>query len=167
MGTTKKYAMKTFSIEIKWGLRYIFAYLGWIFLEKFSGVYTDRIALYLLFSLLFYVFAFVIYLLAVKEKRDVFFEGKMDWKQGCISGITLTVVVAVLMPLAQTIIHKGIAPEFLPNMAAHSLQSENADADAIKSYFSLGAYIWQSIYMALSIGFVYAAIVARFLRTKV
>jgi len=159
--------MKTFSIEIKWGLRYIFAYLGWIFLEKFSGVYTDRIALYFLFSLLFYLFAFIMYMIAVKEKRDSFFEGKMDWKQGCMSGIVLTLVIALLMPLAQTAIHKGIAPEFLTNMAAHSLKAKNADTNAIQNYFSLGAYIWQSVYMALSIGFVYAAIVARFLRTKV
>jgi len=159
--------MKTFAIEIKWGIRYIFFYLGWVFLEKYTGVYDENIGNYFLYSLLFYVFAFLIYILAIKEKKEHFFANKMEWKQGCISGIFLTIVISLLMPLAQIAIHKGIAPEFFPNMIAKSLQSKNADPEAIKSYFNLMSYMWQSIFTTLSVGFVYSAIVARFLRTKI
>lgn len=166
MKSKKNSLMKTFAIEIKWGIRYIFFYLGWVFLEKYTGAYDQNIGNYFLYSLGFYVFAFLIYVLALKDKKEHFFGNKMEWKQGCISGIFLTVVISLLMPLAQVAIHKAIAPEFFPNMVARALQSKNADAKALQSYFTLSNYIWQSIFMTLSVGFVYAAIVAHFLRTK-
>ena len=158
--------MKTFAIEIKWGIRYIFFYLGWIFLEKYSGAYEENIGNYFVFSMVFYIFAFLIYILAIKDKKENFFVNKMEWKQGCISGIFLTIVIALLMPLAQITIHKAIAPEFFPNMIAKGLTSKNADPKALQSYFNLTSYIWQSIFMTLSVGMVYSAVVASFLKTK-
>jgi hypothetical protein len=159
--------MKKFAIEIKWGIRYIFAYIAWVFLEKYTGVYAENIDNYLLYSLLFYVFAFFIYLLAIKDKKESYFSNDMDWKRGCISGIYLTIVIAILMPFAQIIIHKSIAPEFLPNMMKRALASKNAKPDAIKAYFNLSDYIWQSVFLVLSLGVVYSAIASQFLKTKV
>jgi hypothetical protein len=158
--------MNKFAIEIKWGIRYIFVYLAWVFLEKYSGAYDKHIGYYFLFSLGFYLFAFLIYILAIKDKKEHFFSNIMEWKQGCVSGIYLTMVIAVLMPFAQVIIHKAIVPEFFPNMVQHALASKNSKPEAVKAYFNLSSYIWQSIFQALSVGVVYAAIVARFLRTR-
>lgn len=158
--------MRKFAFEIKWGIRYIFVYLAWVFLEKYTGTYDQNIDNYFLLSLLFYVFAFLIYLIALKDKKENYYNNIMEWKQGCASGIYLTIVIAILMPLAQIVIHKAIAPEFFPNMIKHSLASKNSNPEAVNSYFNLSGYIWQSIFMALSIGIVYSAIVARFLQPK-
>ncbi len=158
--------MKTFAIEIKWALRYIFVYLAWAFLEKSMGVYAENFENYFLYSLLFYVFALLLYVLALKDKKEHFFNNKMEWKQGCVSGIYLTVIISLLMPIAQVIIHKAIAPEFFTNMIERSIASKNTDLVTVKNYFNLTSYIWNSIFMALSVGVVYSAVVARFLRTK-
>jgi len=158
--------MKKIGFEIKWGIRYIFIYLAWTFLEKYTGAYDQNIDYYFLLSILFYVLAFFVYLIALRDKKENYYHNILEWKQGCASGIYLTIIIAILMPIAQIITHKAIAPEFFPNMIKHSLASKNSNPDAINSYFNLSGYIWQSIFMALSIGIVYSAIVARFLQTK-
>jgi len=158
--------MKNFAIEIKWGIRYIFAYLAWIITEKFLGIYDVRIDNYFMSSVLFYVFAFLIYILAINEKKKYFFKNNMDWKQGCVSGIFLSIVIAILMPISQVVIHKAIAPEFFPNMIKHALASSKNKPEVVMDNFNLKAYIYQSVFFALSIGVVYSAIVASFLKTK-
>lgn len=69
----------------------------------------------MLSSLLFYIFAGLIYSLALRKKTN-YFNGHMDWKQGCATGLYMTIVIALLMPLAQASFHELIAPEFFENM---------------------------------------------------
>lgn len=153
--------MKKFAIEIKWGIRYTFCYLAWAILEKSLGIYGENIKYYILSSLLFYIFASLIYTLALREKKTQYFNGNMDWKQGCATGLYMTIVIALLMPLTQAALHKFIAPEFFENMIAGSENKKNAS-----EFFNLQTYIIQSIFFALSIGMVIAAIVAYFVQTK-
>lgn len=158
--------MKKFAIEIKWGIRYAFVYIAWVFLEKSLGLYTQNISDYPLFSTLFYILALLLYFLAISDKKKNFFNNYMDWKQGCISGIYFTIAIAILMPLNQVIIHKAIAPEFFPNMIQHSIATRNTKPEVAKAFYNLTDYIYQSIFFALSIGVVFSAIVAYFLQTK-
>lgn len=157
--------MKKFAIEFKWGVRYIFSYIAWIFVEKWTGLYTTNIADYPLYASLFYLFGFLIYILALQDKKKNYFNGTMDWKRGSVSGIIITVVVAVLMPLAQVAIHKGVAPEFFPNMIAYAT-SKGKKLQDVQSYFNLTSYIYQSVFFALSIGVVFGAVASVLLQTK-
>ncbi|OYU79436.1 MAG: hypothetical protein CFE23_14145 [Flavobacterium sp. BFFFF1] len=158
--------MKKFAIEIKWAIRYIFVFLAWVFLEKYCGAYDENVGSYFLFSFGFYIFAFLIYLMALKDKKEHYFSNQLEWKQGTVSGIYMTVFIAILMPVAQIIIQKAIAPEFFPNMIKHSLASKNANAQAIREYFSFPDYITHSIFLALSVGMIYAAAASAVLKTK-
>lgn len=175
--------MKKFAIEIKWGIRYTFCYLAWAIFEKFFGIlgevsikadsnprhfyektfglFGNNIEYYVLSSLLFYLFASVIYTVALKEKKTNYFQNNMDWKQGTATGLYMTIVIAVLMPLTQACIHQVIAPEFFENMIALS-----KDKVAAESYFNLKSYIMQTIFFTLSIGMVISAIVSYFIQTK-
>ena len=157
--------MKKFAIEIKWGIRYFFAYLVWVYVEKMSGYYSEKVDDYLAYSMLFYVIAIFIYVLAINDKKKNYFNNVMDWKQGAVTGVFMTIVVAVLMPLCQIVMHKGMAPEFFPNMINNTILKggtrENAEA-----FFNLSSFIFQSIFSALSFGVVISAIVAYFLQTK-
>ncbi|KQS53291.1 MULTISPECIES: DUF4199 domain-containing protein [Flavobacterium] len=153
--------MKKFAIEIKWGIRYIFCYLAWAILEKTLGIYGENMSFYMLSSLLFYIFAGLIYSLALREKKTNYFNGHMDWKQGCATGLYMTIVIALLMPLAQASFHELIAPEFFENMI-----NASKDKEAAANYFNLRSYIIQSIFFTLSIGMVISAIVAYFVQTK-
>ena len=158
--------MKNFAIEIKWGIRYIFAYLTWVIMEKSIGIYTYKIGDYFFSSLLFYLFAFLIFILAINNKKKHFFNNSMDWKQGCVSGIFLSIVIALLMPVCQVVTHKAIAPEFFPNMIKHTLASGKIKSEVANDNYNLKAYIYQSVFFSLSIGVVYAAAVSSFLKTK-
>lgn len=157
--------MKKFAIEIKWGIRYFFAYLVWVYVEKMSGYYSEKIDDYLAYSMLFYVIAIFIYVLAINDKKKNYFNNQMDWKQGAVTGVFMTIVIAILMPLCQIVMHKGMAPEFFPNMINNTILKggtrENAEA-----FFNLSSFIFQSIFSALSFGVVISAIVAYFLQTK-
>lgn len=153
--------MKKFAIEIKWGIRYTFCYLAWAILEKSLGIYDENMRYYILSSFFFYGFAVFIYALVLREKKAHYFNNQMDWKQGCATGLYMTMVIALLMPLTQAALHKVIAPEFFENMINASPNKESA-----QEFFNLKSYMLQSIFFTLSIGLVIAAVVAYFVQTK-
>lgn len=155
--------MKKVGIEIKWAIRYIFIYLAWAFGEKLCGIYDQNLDFYGFSSLLFYLLAFAVYFAAIREKKEEVFHKQMDWKRGCVSGVYLTIFIALLMPLAQISIHKAIAPEFFPNMIAKTGSARKAAATEL---FNLKSFTMQAVFFTLSIGVVYAATVAYFLQTK-
>lgn len=157
--------MKKFAIEIKWGIRYAFLWILWLFIEKSSGYYEAKIADHALYSMLFIFVTIFVYYVAIKEKKNDFFKGEMSWKQGCVTGIFLTIVMAILTPICQIIFHKAIAPEFFPNMIEYSVSKGNSRETA-ENYFNLTGYILQSVFGTLSMGVVLSAIVALFLQTK-
>jgi hypothetical protein len=157
--------MGKFTIEIKWGIRYAFLWIFWLFIEKSSGYYEAKINDHALYSLLFIFITIFVYFVAIKEKKDDFFKGEMSWKEGCTTGIFLTVVMTLLTPFCQIIFHKAIAPEFFPNMIEFSVSKGNSRETA-ENYFNLFGYILQSVFGTLSMGVVISAVVALLLQTK-
>ena len=157
--------MKKFAIEIKWGIRYAYLWILWLFIEKSSGYYESKISDYALYSMLFTFVTIFVYYVAIKEKKKDFFKDEMSWKQGCVTGIFLTIVMAILTPLCQIIFHKAIAPEFFPNMIEYSVSKGNSK-EVAENYFNLSSFIIQNIFSTLSLGVVISAVVALFLQTK-
>ena len=157
--------MKKFAIEIKWGIRYAFLWILWLFIEKSSGYYKEKIADHALYSMLFTFVIIFVYYVAIKEKKNDFFKGEMSWKQGSVTGIFLTIVMAILTPVCQIIFHKAIAPEFFPNMIEYTVSKGNS-REVAENYFNLSSYILQSIFGTLSFGVVISAIVALIFKTK-
>lgn len=160
-----KLIMKKFAIEFKWAMRYFFAFFAWVYIEKMSGYYDEKINDYLMYSMLFNFIAIFIYILALNDKKKNYFNNNMDWKQGTVTGIFMTIMIAVLMPLCQIVIHEAIAPEFFPNMIANSV-AKGSKIEVATSIFNLKSFILQNIFSALSFGVVISAIVAYFLQTK-
>ncbi len=157
--------MKKFAVEIKWGIRYAFLWILWLFIEKNSGYYEAKISDYTLYSMLFIVVTLFVYYVAIKEKKKDFFKNEMSWKQGCVTGIFLTIVMAILTPFCQIIFHKAIAPEFFPNMIEYSVSKGNS-REIAENYFNLSSFIIQNVFSTLSLGVVISAIMALLLQTK-
>lgn len=155
--------MRKFGIEFKWAIRFIFIYLAWAMGEKVAGVYTVHTEYFALSSVLFYLFAIIIYIAALREKKRKVFNDVIDFKQATVSGIYMTAFIAVLIPFAQIIIYKAIAPHFLSMQIEKSIAAGNTHAAEL---LSLQSIIVQTIFFMLSIGVVYSAIVAYFLQTK-
>ncbi len=158
--------MGKFTIEIRWGIFFALAILIWAMLEKTFGLYGASIASYGIYTNLFAIVAITLYVIALLQKKKEYYNGNMSWRQGFVSGVYLTVVITVLSPICQYIIHTFIAPELLPNLVEYKVKSGYLSRDAAETYFNLESYIYQSSSFALSTGIVTSAIVAYFVKTK-
>ncbi|NBB88683.1 MAG: DUF4199 family protein [Bacteroidetes bacterium] len=82
-----------------------------------------------------------------------------------ISGLLITLIVAVLSPLTQWIISTIISPNYFSNAIEYAVSSGNIETrEAAEAYFNLSSYIIQSAIGALIMGVVTTAIVAIFMR---
>lgn len=158
--------MKKIYIEIKWAVIFSIALLSWMLLENTLGWHKERIADQWWLTLLFIPFAVFIYLLALREKRRRVYDRKMTWRQAFLSGVNLTVFIALLTPITSYIVHNYITPEFFFNSSEYSTKVERVVGDNFNDYLMLTDYLWQSSLGALGFGIATSAIVAFFVRKK-
>lgn len=158
--------MGKYKIEIKWALIFFIVSLIWIFIEKLVGWHDEHIDKHPIYTNFFAVIAIAVYVFALLDKRKNFYDGKMTWMQGFISGIIISVIVAILSPLAQYLTHEVITPEYFPNAIEYAVSSGNMDQAAAEKYFSLNNYLLQSGIGAIVMGLITSAIVAIFVRKK-
>lgn len=159
--------MKKISIEIKWGVIFSVVGLLWMVLEKVAGLHGPYIDYHLYLTNLFAIPAIVVMVLALKDKKKNFYEGDMTYGEGMLSGVVLSLVIAILSPLTQWITSYIITPEFFPNVIKRSVElgfyANEADA---ASYFNYGNYARQGFLMALMMGVITTAIVMIFIKSK-
>lgn len=158
--------MSKFRIEIKWAVIFALATLLWMVFEKSIGWHDVLIEKHAIYTNFFAIIAIAVFVLALLDKRKVDFNGKMNWKQGFISGIFLSVIIAVLSPLTQYITNTFITPEYFPNIIKFAVDSGKMSQEAAESYFSLKSYALQSFFGALTMGIVTSAIVAFFVKKQ-
>ncbi|UUC44051.1 DUF4199 domain-containing protein [Flavobacterium cerinum] len=158
--------MGKYKIEIKWAFIFIIMSLLWMVLEKLCGLHSTHIDKQQYLTMLFMIPAIWVYVLALKDKKKKDYGGIMSFKQGVISGLIITLIVALFSPLTQWIISCIITPEYFPNVIEYSLKTgyhkTRAEAEA---YFSLENYMKQSVIGALMMGLITTLIVAFFVRT--
>ncbi len=159
--------MKKFSIELKWALIFVAMSLLWMVLEKAVGLHSTHIDKHLYLTNLFAIPAILVYVFALKEKKKKFYTGQMNYKQGFVSGLVITLIVTVLAPLTQWITSTVITPEYFPNVIAHSVETGYYDTvEEAEAYFNLKNYMVQSVIGALVMGVITTAVVALFVRSK-
>lgn len=157
------FSLKT---EIKWAFIFILALLTWTLIEMLSGLHSSRIHLHPNVTNLFAIVAIVIYVKALKDKRDHDFNGQLTYKEGLISGSIITVIVTLFSPLSQVIIHQIISPNYFKNMINYSVNNNLMTALEAETYFELKNYIIISVIGALVMGLVTTLIVAVFVKQK-
>ncbi|MFD1770767.1 DUF4199 domain-containing protein [Sphingobacterium suaedae] len=159
--------MKNIKIEIKWAVFFAIMTLVWMFLEKLSGLHGKYIDYHLYLTNLFVFPAIWFMVLALKDKKRNFYNGSMTYKQGLISGIVLSLLLAVLSPLTQWIISYVITPEYFPNVIKRSVELEyyKTTADA-QAHFNYKSYAVSSTIFFFVFGVVTTAMVMLFLRTR-
>tara|TARA_B100002051_G_C16658029_1_gene597596 strand:+ start:82 stop:576 length:495 start_codon:yes stop_codon:yes gene_type:complete len=161
-----KKGMKKIFIEFKWAVIFTITMLSWMLLEKTLGWHEEQIADHWWLTMLFAPFAILMYLLEMREKRRRVYGGKMTWLQGFISGIILSVFVALLSPLAQYITHNYITPQYFNNVIEYSVTNDLMTREKANEYFNISSYMWQSAIGAFGFGVITAAVVAIFVRKK-
>lgn len=159
--------MKNIKIEFKWAIIFSLVGLFWMVLEKITGLHGKYIDYHLYLTNLFAIPAIIVMVMALKDKKNNFYDGQMNYKQGLISGIILSVIIALLSPLTQWITSYVITPEYFPNVIKRSVEigyyKTTAEAEA---NFNYPNYAKQSVIGALIMGVVTTAIAMIFIRTK-
>lgn len=153
-------------IEFKWAIIFTIAILCWMLLEKTMGWHDERIVDRSWFTLFFIPFAILLYLSSTREKRRRVYNRKMTWIQAFVSGLILTVFIALLSPLAQFITHNYFTPEYFNNVSEYSVTNDLMTRTRANDIFNINNYIWQSIFGALGLGIATSAIVAFFVRKR-
>lgn len=159
--------MRNIKIEIKWAVIFSVMALLWMILEKLCGLHGKYIDYHLYLTNLFVIPAIWVMVLALKDKKKNFYGGQMSYKQGLISGIILSVIIALLSPLTQWITSYVITPEYFPNVIKRSVElgyfKTIAEAEA---NFNYPNYAKQGAIGALIMGIGTIAIAMIFIRTK-
>lgn len=158
--------MKKIYIEVKWAVIFSIALLCWILLEKTMGWQDDRIADLWWLTLLFGPFAVLLYLLALREKRRRVYEGKITWTQGFISGLAISVFVALLSPLTEYVAYNFFTPDNFNTIAESSVTNNLIANTKINNVFNINNYHWQSAFGLFSFGVINTVITAFFVRKK-
>ncbi|WP_420150823.1 DUF4199 domain-containing protein [Spirosoma sp.] len=159
--------VENYKIEIKWAILFSIMVLLWMILEKISGLHGKYIDYHLYLTNLFAIPAIWFIALALKDKKNNFFGGKMTYKQGLISGIILSVLIALLSPITQWITSYLITPDYFPNVIKRSVEigyyKTTAEAEANFNYRN---YAIQGAIGSLIMGVATTAIAMLFIRTK-
>lgn len=159
--------MKNIKIEIKWTIIFSIAGLLWMVLEKLCGLHGENIDYQMYLTNLFAIPAIWMMVLALKDKKKNFYGGQMTYKQGIISGIILSVMIALLSPLTQWVTSYFISPEYFPNVIKRSVElgyyKTTTDAEANFNYQN---YAIQGAIGALGMGILTTAIAMILIQTK-
>lgn len=157
--------MKQYQQEMKWGLIFCVALLLWMVLERVVGLHDEMLDKHATYTMGFAFVAIAIYVFALRSIRDSK-ESLYSYKDAFVSGLVITLVVTILSPIMQWIIHSFITPNFLDNMIAHTVSTGAATQEEAEAYFSFSSYVMQSVVGALVMGIITTAIVAIFVRQK-
>jgi hypothetical protein len=154
--------MKNYRVELKWSFIYIFMTLIWALIGKLLGFHAGRIANNLIFNILIIIPSFITYLLATLEKRNLYYQGTMTYRQGLISGLILTVLVTILGPLTPLISIGLISPELFENLIQFAVSSKLMSKTEAVKQFNTPTFIIQGLIAAPIFGLIFSLITAAF-----
>jgi hypothetical protein len=158
--------MKKIRIEIKWAILFTLIVLLWMLGERLAGLHDKNIQHHHIVSSFFSLVAIAVYVFALLDKRKNYYDEKMNWVEGFISGLILTLGVTLLAPLSQYLTVEVITPHYFENMIAYSVESGKLTAEQAQQTFNLQSYLIQTIIFTPLMGIATSAIVAIFTRKK-
>jgi hypothetical protein len=159
--------MKNIKIEFKWAIIFSIMGLLWMVLEKLSGLHSTHIDYHLYLTNLFAIPAILVMVLALKNKKRSFYNGQMTYQQGLVSGVILSLIIALLSPFTQWITSYVITPEYFPNVIKRSVElGYYTTTEEAQANFNFINYAIQGAIGALVMGFVTTAIAMIFIRSK-
>lgn len=79
-----KLAMRNLKIEIKWAIYFTLMTLAWMLLEKLCGLHGKYIDYHLYLTNLFAIPAIWFMVLALKDKKKNFYNGRISYTQGLV-----------------------------------------------------------------------------------
>lgn len=158
--------MKKVKIEIKWALIFVVMQLLWMTMEKLTGLHDEHIDQHPIYTNLIAIPSILIYVLALLDKRKNYYNGVMNYKEGFISGLFITLIVTILSPMVQYITSTFISPDYFANATEYAVSEGVMTQDAAEGYFNLRSYVTQVLIFTPVMGIITTAIVALFTKKK-
>ncbi len=158
--------MNTFKIELKWAFIFMAMMLLWMVMERLTGLHDVHIDKHEIYTNFVAIPAILIYVLALREKRQKFYGGTMSYGQGVISGFVITLVVTIFTPLTQYITSAFITPDYFNNVIKYTVEQGKMTQVEAEAFFNMKNYILQSTLFAPIMGIVTTLIVAIFVKKK-
>ena len=159
--------MKKIAIEIRWAIQFSIVSLVWMIFEKTMGWHDELISKQTIYTNLFAFVGIGIYFIALSDKKKNYYKGTMDWKQGFMSGMILSTIIAILSPMVQSITYTYITPHFFENIIKYMVTEKVQTQSQAEMYFNLKSFTIQGIFGAFSFGVLTSAFVAFVLKTKI
>ncbi|MEM7368172.1 MAG: DUF4199 domain-containing protein [Bacteroidota bacterium] len=156
--------MKQYRIEIKWAVIFTVVALLWMVFERMMGWHDELIAKHATYTNFFSIVAIAVFVFALIDKRNNFYGGKMTYKQGFMSGLIISVIIALLTPLSQWITSTMITPDYFTNAINYAVESGQSTQEQAEATFNLGSYIMAATLFGFIAGVLTTAIVAIFVR---
>ena len=158
--------MQNLRIEIKWAIIFTLMMLLWMTVERLAGFHDERIAQHETFTMFIFIPAVTIFVLALLDKRNNFYNGTMTYKQGFICGFIITVMVTLLSPVTQYFFTSIISPQYFSNATNYMVSTGRMTQAAAEQTFNLQNYLVQGTIGSFIMGTVTAAVVAFFTKRK-
>lgn len=159
--------MKKFKIEIKWALILIIMSLLWVVLERLVGLHDTHIDKQMYLTNLFIIPYALVFILALLDKKKKYYDGQMTYKQGLISGLIISIIVMIFVPLTQVITSNVITPDYFANVIEYSLETGyHTSLEEAEAYYSLKNDIINETVGLLVVNIVMTAIFMIFVRSK-
>lgn len=156
--------MNKYQTELKWALIFTGMMFLWMIGERLTGLHDVHIDKHPIVTNFIAIPAIIIFVLALREKRDKDLGGEMTWIQGLVSGLIISIIIAVLSPVMQYITHTYVSPQYFENAIAFSVDGGYTTREEAESFFNLKSYMVQGAVGSIIMGLVTSAIVALFLR---
>ena len=158
--------MKNYALELKFAINFSIASLLWMILEKTLGWHDQYLAKQMLYTNLFAFVAIAIFVFALLEKKKKDYNGVITWRQGFISGMILSFIIAVFSPLVNYITYTYITPGYFDKMINLIVSEKKQTVEQVTALYNMKSFIFQGISNGLSMGVTFGAIVAYFIKTK-
>lgn len=158
--------MSKFKIEIKWAIIFLIMGLVWMVLEKAIGLHDVHIDKHPIYTNLVAIPSIAIFVFALLDKRKNNYNGSMTYVQSLVSGIVISVIIAVFSPLTQYIISTYITPDYFANAIKYSVEKGGSTQEKAEAFFNLENYMMQAAFGGLIMGVITSAIVSVFVKKK-
>ena len=152
------------TIEMKWAFFFIIMMVLWMVMEKLVGLHDVYIEQHAIYTNFVAIPAIIIYYLALKEKRELFYRGHMSYTQGLIAGLFITLIITAITPAMQFVVSTFITTSYFHNAAKYAVEQEFMTAAKAAEYFNLKNYILQATLSAPIMGIITSLVVAAFVK---
>ncbi len=158
--------MKNYKTEIKWAFIFTAMFLLWMTMEKLAGLHDKHLAQQQFVTMLILIPSFIIYVLAIKDKKKNYYAGNITYKQSFMSGFILTLFVVLLSPINQLITSCIITPDYFANVIEHTVKSGMFTQEQAEAQFNIKSFIITSLIGGLVTGAIFSAIISIFTKSK-